>query len=110
MHTLPTQPGADYAEVTTLLTFHSFAVIDVVTITIINDGTAEDVENLSAVLSFHQVPTPAVMLNPNTTVVEIHDDDGMFLIIINYYVVVFCPFFYLHQQKFSSGLPLLNLA
>ena len=89
VHTLSTLPGADYEELTTLLTFNSMVVINVVTITIINDGAAEDVENLSAVLSFHQLPPPAVILKPNSTVVEIHDNDGMLIIIMLSLIILF---------------------
>ena len=92
VHTLSTWPGADYVELTTLLTFNSMAVINVVAITIINDGAAEDVESLSAELSFHQLPPPAVILKPNSTVVEIHDNDGM-LIIMMLLLIIFFFFF-----------------
>ena len=61
-----------------LLTFDSSNAIDVVLYIVIhNDSVAEDVEVLSASLSFPDLPIQRVILNPNTTKAAIHDDDGI---------------------------------
>ena len=59
-----------------LLTFDSSNTIDTIHIAIINDGSTERLETFSAHLSFPGQPIQGVILAPNTTVAEIHDDDG----------------------------------
>ena len=59
-----------------MLTFDSYNLIVVIPIMINDDESAERVETLSAHLSFLGQPTQGVILAPNTTMVEIYDDDG----------------------------------
>ena len=51
--------------------------IDVVPLVMNNDRVAEDVEVLSASLSFPGVPLQRVMLNPATAMAAIDNDDGV---------------------------------
>ena len=68
--------GADYIDLTNfLLTFDSTNAIDVAPLVINNDRVAEDIEVLSASLSFPGVPVQRVILAPTTAIAAIHDDD-----------------------------------
>ena len=58
------------------LTFDSSNTINVIPLVIIDDETDENIEILSASISFPGLPLQRVFLEPNTTMVEIHDNDG----------------------------------
>ena len=58
------------------LTFDSSNTVNVVPLTILDDEADENMETMSASLSFPGLATERVLLEPNTTVVQIHDDDG----------------------------------
>ena len=63
------------------MTFDSSNAVDDVSLVIFDDEADENTETLSASLSFsdHELPLKRVFLEPNTTVVEIHDDDGEYI-------------------------------
>ena len=58
------------------LTFDSSNTINVVPLTILNDQTDENTETMTASLSFPGLAPERILLEPNTSVVQIHDDDG----------------------------------
>ena len=58
------------------MTFDSSNAINIVPLVILNDKVDENIETMSASLSFPSLPMERVLLEPNTTVVQIHDDDG----------------------------------
>ena len=68
--------GDDYVGLISYhLTFDSSNAIDVVPLVIIDDEADENIETLSASISFPGLPLERVFLEPNTTIVEIHDND-----------------------------------
>ena len=68
--------GEDYVGLSYLLTFDSSNTVSVVPLTILGDEADESTEVITASLSFSGLPLERVLLEPNTTVVQIHDDDG----------------------------------
>ena len=68
--------GEDYVGLSYLLTFDSSNTVSVVPLTILSDEADENTEVITASLSFPGLPLERVLLEPNTTVVQIHDDDG----------------------------------
>ena len=58
------------------MTFDSSNTISIVPLTILDDEADENTEVITASLSFPGLPLERVLLEPNTTVVQIHDDDG----------------------------------
>ena len=68
--------GEDYVGLSYLLTFDSSNTVSVVPLTILDDEADESTEVITASLSFPGLPLERVLLEPNTTVVQIHDDDG----------------------------------
>lgn len=68
--------GEDYVGLSYHLTFDSSNTINVVPLTILDDEADENMETMSASLSFPGLAPERVLLKPNTTVVRIHDDDG----------------------------------
>ena len=68
--------GEDYVGLSYDLTFDSANTISVVPLTILDDEADENTETLLASLSFPALQTERVLLEPNTTVIQIHDDDG----------------------------------
>ena len=58
------------------MTFDSANTISVVPLTILDDEAEESTEVLLASLSFPASQTERVLLEPNTTVIQIYDDDG----------------------------------
>ena len=58
------------------LTFDSSNTISVVPLIILDDEADENMEIMSASLSFPGLATERVLMEPNTTVVRIYDDDG----------------------------------
>ena len=64
-----------------LLTFNPLTFIDVVPFAVINDKQAEDSETLTASLHLLAQPPSShdqrVVLAPNTTLIQILDNDGM---------------------------------
>ena len=68
--------GEDYVGLSYLLTFDSSNTISVVPLTILDDEADENTEVITASLSFPGLPLERVLLEPSTTVVQIHDDDG----------------------------------
>ena len=69
--------GDDYVGLSYLLTFDSSNTISVVPLTILDDEADENTEVITASLSFPGLPLERVLLEPSTTVVQIHDDDGV---------------------------------
>ena len=63
------------------MTFDFSNPVNVVPMVIFDDEADENIETLSASLSFpdHELPLKRVFLEPNTTVVEILDDDGEYI-------------------------------
>ena len=57
------------------MTFDSSNAVDIVPLVIHDDEADENAETMSASLSFPGLPLERVFLEPNTTVVEIHDND-----------------------------------
>ena len=68
--------GEDYVGLSYLLTFDSSNTISVVPLAILDDEADENTEVITASLSFPGLPLERVLLEPNTTVVQIRDDDG----------------------------------
>lgn len=69
--------GEDYVGLSYHLTFDSLNTrIRVVPLTILNDEADENMEITTASLSFTDLAPERVLLEPNATVVQIHDDDG----------------------------------
>ena len=68
--------GEDYVGLSYHLTFDSSNTVNVVPLTILDDQADESTETMTASLSFPGLATERVLLEPNTTVVQIHDDDG----------------------------------
>ena len=70
--------GEDYVGLSYDLTFDSAntGTISVVPLTILDDEADESTEILLASLSFPASQTERVLLKPNTTVIQIYDDDG----------------------------------
>ena len=69
--------GEDYVGLSYLLTFDSSNTISVVPLTILDDEADENTEVITASLSFPGLPLERVLLEPNTTVVQIHDDSEL---------------------------------
>ena len=76
IHKLIVPAGDDYVGlISYLLTFDSSNVIDVIPLAIIDDEADENTEILSASISFPGLRLQRVFLEPNITMVEIHDND-----------------------------------
>ena len=58
------------------MTFDSSNTIHTVPLAIIDDEADEHSETFSASISFPELPLERVVLDPDTTVVEIQDNDG----------------------------------
>jgi hypothetical protein len=68
--------GEDYVGLSYHLTFDSSNTINVVPLTILDDQADENMEIMSASLSFPGLASERVLLEPNTTIIQIYDDDG----------------------------------
>ena len=66
------------------MTFDSSNAVDVVPLVIFDDEADENTEIMSASLSFPKLPLERIFLEPSTTVIEIHDDDGELVYPYNY--------------------------
>ena len=73
---MPTPAGEDYVGLNYHLTFNSSNIVKVVPLTILDDDADENVEVMSAFLSFPGLALERVLLQPNTTIIQIYDDDG----------------------------------
>ena len=69
--------GEDYIGLSYHLTFDSSNAISVVPLAILDDEADENMEVMLASLSFPGLPLERVLLEPNTTVVQIHDDSEL---------------------------------
>ena len=68
--------GEDYVGLSYHLTFDSSNTVSVVPLRILDDEADENMEIMSASLSFPGLAPERVLLEPNTTIIQIHDDDG----------------------------------
>ena len=73
---MPTPAGEDYIGLNYHLTFNSSNIVKVVPLTILDDDADEIMEVISASLSFPGLAPERVLLQPNTAVIQIYDDDG----------------------------------
>ena len=73
---MPTPAGEDYVGLNYHLTFNSSNIVKVVPLTILDDDADENMEVISASLSFPGLAPESVLLQPNTAVIQIFDDDG----------------------------------